>query len=59
MSIMHKTRGSWIGTAKDFGKDLSSLAESTGKVLKCLIFKEDASHEAELLISDPDGRLAK
>lgn len=26
MSIMHRTRGSWVGTAKDFGKDLTSLA---------------------------------
>jgi hypothetical protein len=39
MSIMHRTRESWTGTAKDFAKDLNSLAESTGKILKCLIWK--------------------
>lgn len=26
MSIMHKTREQWAGTAKDFTKDLSNLA---------------------------------
>lgn len=26
MSIMHKTRQGWLGTAKDFSKDLANLA---------------------------------
>ena len=40
-------------------KNWPSLLNSTNKILKCAIFKEDAHHEAEVLISNPDSKLAK
>lgn len=46
MSIVHKTRESWNGTAKEITKDLSTLAHSTKNILKCIIFKSHAHHEA-------------
>ena len=55
MSIIHKTRHLSLKDSKNWGKILNS----TNKILKCLIFKEDAHHEAEVLISDPNGELAK
>lgn len=39
MSIMHKSKENWTGTAKDIAKDLNNLAESTSKILKCLIWQ--------------------
>ena len=55
MSIIHKAKESWVKNSSDWG----NLMKSTNKILKCMIFKKDAMHEAEVLISDPNSELAK
>lgn len=59
MSIIHETRSAWTGTAKTWAKDLGNLAGSTSKIFKVLLWKESATHQAEVLFSDPDQDLAK
>ena len=55
MNIVNQTKNMSIGDSKNW----PSLLNSTNKILKCAIFKEDAHHEAEVLISNPDSKLAK
>ena len=55
MSILHETKKLSLADGKSWGK----LLTATNKIFKFAIFKEDAHHQAELLISDPDGGLAK
>lgn len=59
MSILHETKKGWTENKNGFAKNISNLASSTGKILKCLISKQHASHQAQVLISNPDGALAK
>ena len=53
MSIINKTKNL---TLKENWQDILA---SSNRVIKCAIFKQDAHHEAEVLISAPDGKLAK
>lgn len=59
MSIIHESRNAWTGTAKTWAKDLGNLAGSTSKIFKVLLWKQNASHQAQVLFSDPDQDLAK
>lgn len=55
MSIIHNAKESWYERKEGWG----SLMKSTNKILKCIVFQKDAEDEANVLISDPNEKLAK
>ena len=40
-------------------KNWGQIFDSTSKTFKVALFKSDALHEASVMISEPDGKLAK
>lgn len=55
MNIISQSKDINVFDYKNWGK----IYDSTSKLLKVALFKSDALHQASVMISEPDGKLAK
>jgi hypothetical protein len=55
MNILNQSKNLSVLDYKNWGK----IFDSSSKILKVALFKNDAHHEAAVMISEPDGKLAK
>lgn len=55
MNILNQSKDLSVLQYKNWGK----ILDSASKIFKVALFKNDAFHEAALMISEPDGKLAK
>jgi hypothetical protein len=55
MNILNQSKDLSVLNYNNWGQ----IFDSASKILKVTLFKTDAHHEAAVMISEPDGKLAK